>query len=439
MDPDAFGSGRHTCRNRELKRRVMKIDKIFGRELFNAAGVPTLSCEIVLEDGTFVSASIPSDPLTEQEGFFVLRDGGSRCKGQGLLKAIYNIESIVAPALIGKIPEVHVGDALLAELDGTAQRSKLGANVTLAVSMAMCKAQAAVEELELFEVIAQLQGSASVSLPFPLLTIANGGNILQNGLYFQGILLVPVGAENFRTALEYALQVFHTYQALLIADKKAVGITESGGIFSTYADTFESFEYVTKALKLTGLESSFVIGVDAGADRLYDAFSQTYTWGNEQKTATQLIEVYRRLCDSYPLYSLENGLSWQDVEGGRKLYEALGSAIQLASNDGFSHSATLLQGLDAQRVTNASVIRLAGVSTVTELLESVQFAQTHGLNTIIACSAGETEETFLADVAVGTSSGQIQAGGGSRSEFLAKYNRLLFIEDLLASELLNRA
>ncbi len=417
----------------------MKIEKIFGRELFNGSGMPALSCEIVLEDGTFVSASVPSDPLMEQEGFYVLKDGGSRCDGYGLQKAAYAIESVVAPVLLGKTPELFVCDALLSELDGTARRENIGANVTLAVSMAVCKAQAALEELELFEVIAQLQDSASVSLPFPLVTVASGGTALDNGLPFQGVLLVPVGAENFRTALDYALIVFQLYKKLLEADHKLVYVSEAGGFSSVYKDMYKPFEYIMKALKTAGLESSFVLGIDAGADKWYDVSTETYLMGKQQKKTDYLIDMYKKLYDSYPLYSLENGLSWQDLGGGKKLFDLFGSTIQIASNDGFSHSATLLQGLDTQPVTNASVIRLAGVSTVTELLESIQFSQTHGLNTIIACSAGETEETFLADVAIGTSAGQIQAGGGSRSEFLAKYNRLLFIEDLLASELLNRA
>ncbi len=417
----------------------MKIEKVFGREIFNASGFPALSCEIVLEDGTLVSASVPSDPLMEEEGFFVLRDGGTRCGGTGVQKAIQIIDTVIAPVLIGKIPEVDVGDALLSQLDETSQRSKLGANVTLAVSMALCKAQAAREEVELFEMIAQLQCSASVSIPFPLLEIASGGTVLRNGLPFQGISLVPVAVGNFRTALEYALTIFHTYKELLQADKKIFTYAASGGISCVYKDVFEPFDYIMQALKKTGFEGLFVVGINAESQKFYDPISEKYEWGLEHKTASQMIELYQKIYDKYPLYSLQNGLSWQDFKGSRDLYDALGGYLQLANNDGFSHSATLLQGLDTQKVTNASIIRLVGASTVTELLESIQFCQTHGLNTIISSSEGETEETFLSDLAVGTSSGQIQAGGGSGSEFIAKYNRLLFIEDLLVSDLLSRA
>ena len=417
----------------------MKIEKVFGREIFNASGFPALSCEIVLEDGTLVSASVPSDPLMEEEGFFVLRDGGTRCGGRGFQKAIHIIDTVIAPVLIGKIPEVDRGDALLSQLDETSQRSKLGANVTLAVSMALCKAQAASEEVELFEIIAQLQGSASVSIPFPLLEIAHGGTVEHNGLPFQGISLVPVAVGNFRTALEYALTIFHTYKELLQADKKIFTYADSGGISCVYKDVFEPFDYIMQALKQTGFDGLFVIGINAEAQKFYNQLSETYQWGMESKTAIDMIQLYQKIYDKYPLYSLQNGLAWQDFKGSKDLYDALGASLQLASNDGFCHSATLLQGLDTQKVTNASIIRLVGASTVTELLEAIQFCQTHGLNTIIASSEGETEETFLADLAVGTSSGQIQAGGGSGSEFIAKYNRLLFIEDLLVSDLLNRA
>lgn len=417
----------------------MKINKVFGREIINSSGVPALSCELVLEDGTFVSASVPSDPLSEQEGLFILKDGGTRCAGQGLQKAVYNLESVVGPAFMGKVPEVHVLDAVLSELDATSERKNLGANVTLAASLAVCKAQAAVEQLEVFETIAQLQGCASVSLPFPLINIVGGGKDLKNGFPFKNVMLVPVGAQNFRMALEHALTVFHEYKALLKRQGRMTAIADGGGIFSTYVDPQEPFELLMKALENTGMESVFVLGIDAAADQLFNPVTKTYAWNSEQKTADQLIALYKKLCDSYPLYSLENGLSWQDIEGGAALFEDLGGTIQLAANQGFVHSATLLQGLDMQHVTNASIVRLAEISTLTEFLESVSSCQNQGLNTIIACSNGETDENILADLAVGTSSGQVQGGGVSRGEFLAKYNRLLFIEDLLSSELLNHA
>lgn len=417
----------------------MKINKVFGREIINSSGLPALSCEIVLEDGTFIAASVPSDPLSDEEGLFVLKDGGSRCSGQGLQKAVYNLESVVGPAFIGKVPEVHVFDAILSELDGTAERKNLGANVTLAASLAICKAQAAVEQLEVFETIAQLQGCASVSLPFPLINVVSGGKVLANGFPFQNVMLVPVGAQNFRIALEYALTVFREYKSLLRKRGRIVAITAGGGIFSTYTTSYEPFDLLMEALKNTAMESVFVFGIDAAADQLFDSRTKMYSWGSEQKTAAQLIDVYKKLCDSYPLYSLENGLSWQDLQGGVSLFDELGGTIQLAANQGFINSATLLQGLDTQHANNASIIRLAEVSTVTEFLEAVSSCQNQGLNVVIANSIGETNEDILADLAVGTSAGQIQAGGGARGEHLAKYNRLLFIEDLLSSELLSHA
>ncbi len=417
----------------------MKISKVFGREIVNSCGVPALSCEMVLEDGTFISASVPSDPLSDQEGLFILRDGGSRCAGQGLQKAVYNLESVVGPAFMGKVPEVHVFDALLSELDSTPERKNLGANVTLAASLAVCKAQAAVEQMEVFETVAQLQGCASVSLPFPLINVVNGGKNVSNGFPFQNVMLVPVGAQNFRMALEHAITVFHEYAALLKKQGRMTAIAESGGIFSTYTSPYEPFDLIMEALEKTKMENVFVLGIDAAADQLFDPRTHTYSWNTEQKTADELIAIYKKLCDSYPLYSLENGLAWQDIKGGNSLFDALGGTIQLAANQGFMHSSTLLQGLGASHVTNASVIRLAEVSTVTEFLESVSSCQNQGLNTVIACSTGETDENILADLAVGTSSGQVQAGGASRGEYLAKYNRLLFIEDLLSSELLSHA
>jgi|GEM_PF-2085925 len=417
----------------------MKISKVFGREIVNSCGVPALSCEIVLEDGTFVSASVASDPLNDQEGLFILKDGGVRCAGQGLQKAVYNLESIVGPAFMGKIPEVHVLDAILSELDGTAGKTNLGANVTLAASLAVCKAQAAVEQMEVFETVAQLQGCASVSLPFPLINALSGGKFLSNGFPFQNVMLVPVGAQNFRMALEHTLMVFHEYRAILKKQDRMTSITESGGILSSYIDPYEPFELLMTALKNTDMENVFVLGIDAAADQLFDIRTNTYAWGAEQKTADQLINIYKKLCDSYPLYSLENGLAIHDIRAGNSLFDALGGTIQLAANQGFAYSSMLLHESGAHQVRNASIIRLTDVSTLTEFLELVSSCQNQGLNTVVACSNGETDENILADLAVGTSSGQIQAGGASRGEFLAKYNRLLFIEDLLSSELLSHA
>ncbi len=414
----------------------MKINKVFGRELFNSEGMPVLSCEIVLDDGTFVSATVPTDSRMEQEGFSVLTDGGKRCGGQGLYKAVHMIDSIVAPALEAKEPELVIVDALLSELDGTAEKKKLGANVTLAVSMAVCKAQAAAEELELFEMISQIQGSSSVSLPFPLLTLLSGGESSAH-MPFTGVMLVPVGAQNFRIAIESTLTVFHAYRSILRNKKRNFSITEVGAIESNYFSVYEPFDFMAQALKETGLEQSFVIGLDAATDGLFDQETGLYTWSGQKKTAQELTDFYKILCDKYPIYSLENGLSWRDIDGGGQLFELLGGSIQLATDIGFMHSATLLQGLGARPVTNAIIIRLTSASTVTELLESVAFCQNHGMNAVISSGTGETEETFIADLSVGTSSGQIQAGGGVHSQNSAKYNRLLCIEDLLAAELLN--
>ena len=426
-------------KNKKKKRSVVKINHIAGREIFSSSGEPTLCCDIILEDGKQVVASIPSDPLMEQEGYFVCYDGGSRCGGKGMQKAVSHIDSLIAPAFLGKEPDLFVLDAILSELDGTSERSTLGANVTLVTSMAICKAQAIVQEAELFETIAQLQGSSSVSLPFPLMTVISGGKELQNGFPFEAVFLVPVGAQNYKIALEYALVVFHDYKKRLKSVNKKMCITDCGGI-SSFCDSFyQPIDLLIESLKSTGLESYFVIGFDAKADTLYDSQKKLYEWAGKEKTAQEMILFYQELCGSYPVYSLENALSWQDIEGSRALFETLGSSVQIAMNEGFVHSATLLQGLDAQCMANASIIRLAGASTVSELLESISFCQSYGLNTVISVGQGETEETFLADLAVGTSSGQVQAGGGARSEFMAKYNRLLYIEDFLASQLLDRA
>ncbi len=416
----------------------MKINRIVGREVFTASGEPTLCCDIVLENEKQVSAILPIDETMEQEGYFVCYDGGSRYNGKGMQKAVMHIDTLIAPALLGKEPDLFVIDAVLSELDGTTERTTLGANVTLAVSMAVCKAQAVAQDIELFEVIAQLQDSHSVSLPFPLMTIVNEGLASSAEFPCSSIFVVPVGAQNFKTALEYGLTIFDDYKKQLIALQKKFTITADGAISFVYDSFFEPLDILKKTLQEAELENFFVIGFDIKAHSFYDQKKELYLWRNKEFSSDALINFYQMLVEKYPVYSFENALSWHDIQGNKKLFESLGSSVQIASNDGFIHNATLLQGLHAERLVNASIINSMEYSTISELLEAILFAQSSGLNTIIKGSQSETEDTFLADLTVGTSSGQIQIGGGAHSQYMAKYNRLLLIEDFLATQLLQR-
>lgn len=415
----------------------MKISRLSGREIFDSRGVPALACEIVLEDGTFIVASVPSGASCGNNEAKELRDGGDRLLGKGLLKAVHNLDHIVAPALIGKKPDVMVADALLLNLDGTSDKSGLGANVTLAASIAVCKAQAAIHERDVFELIAELYGSESVSLPFPLINVINGGVHTNNGLPIQEIMLVPVGAQNFRVSLEYALNVFHELKNILIKKNKGTGVGDEGGFAPFFDSVYEPFDYLIEALNNTGLKDFFVLAIDVAANQFYDASSKTYQWEGKQLSSDEMLTFYQKLADTYPLYSIEDGMAEDDIEGWKKLFDALGDKLQIVGDDLFvTQSKRIVSGL-SEGVANAVIIKPNQVGTVSETLEAITLCHATGANVVISHRSGETNEDFIADLAVGTSAGQIKIGGPCRGERMAKYNRLLCIEDMLTMGLLD--
>lgn len=417
----------------------MKISKLTGREIFDSRGMPTLSCELILDDGTFITASVPSGASCGSHEALELRDGGERLFGKGLLKAIHNLDHIVAPALVGKIPDVMVSDALLMNLDGTPNKNKLGANVMLAASVAVCKAQAVVQEKEPFELIAELYGSESVSLPFPLVNVINGGAHATNGLPIQEIMLVPVGAQNFRISLEYAVTVFYELKQILLKENKTTGVGDEGGFAPSFKTVYEPFDYLVQALENTGLKDFFVLAIDVAANEFYDQKSKKYNWFNEKRTAEQMIELYQELADSYPLYSIEDGMAEDDWEGWTQLFEKLGSSLQIVGDDIFaSQTKKIAAGLEIG-VANGVIIKPNQVGTLSETLEAITLCHSAEVNVIISHRSGETNDDFIADLAVGTSAGQIKAGGPCRGERMAKYNRLLYIEDMLTMGLLDKA
>lgn len=417
----------------------MKISRIVGREIFDSRGLPTVSCEVVLDDGTLVEASVPSGA---SKGFceaFELRDGGKRLHGLGVSKAIQNIDSLLAPQLVGKEPDLIEMDALMCSLDGTPEKTNLGANAILAVSMALARAQAVVEEMELFELLASLHGADSVSLPFPMLNVINGGAHANNGFPLQELLLVPVGAQNFRTSLECALTVFQELKHELLRQKKLVGIGDEGGYVSDFSSVEEAFDIVVTVLQKTGLEDLFVLAMDVAADQLYNQNTQDYRWVGTQKKSTQeLVAWYQKMVKTYPIFSIEDGFAQRDKEGWEALSSSLSSTVQIVGDDIFCTRIENIYEAVQNETANAAIIKLNQIGTVSETLQTIAYCQKNGINPIISHRSGETNDSFIADLAVATSSGQIKAGGGCRGERMAKYNRLLFIEDMLTLGILNQ-
>ncbi len=422
--------------NMEIK---MKIAHIVAREIFDSRGWPTVQCEIVLDNGRSVLASVPAGISTSAYEAVELRDGGSRLYGQGVRKAVENIEHIIAPILIGHEPNGIEMDLKIIELDGTPDKSKLGANALLAVSMAVYKAEALVENMELYELVAVLMDADTVSIPYPLLNVINGGIHGNNTLRIQEFLVVPVGAPNFRAAFEAGVMVYHELKSILKQNGKSVAVGDEGGFASAFENDYEALDYLLEAINRAGEHNtlSCVIALDVAASQFYESESGLYVWHGKHLTSDEMIELYADLIERYPIYSIEDGLSQDDWQGWSKMTQQLGSKAQIVGDDLFATNLyRIAVGLQEQAATSV-VIKPNQIGTITESLQAVHFCKSQGLNTIVSHRSGETDENFIADLAVGASVGQIKAGSCARGERLAKYNRLLAIEDSLTLSLLD--
>lgn len=410
----------------------MKITKIIGREIYDSRGWPTVQCELLLDDSTWVTASVPSGLSRGRHEACELLDGGKRLWGRGVLRAIENIEYVIAPALVGKEPHAQELDMMVLELDGTQDKSHLGANAMLAVSMALYRAQAAYEEVELFELFARLLNLDTVSMPFPQFNMINGGVHADNKLCVQEMLVVPVGTHHFRSAMEYAIAVSHELKALLQRYGRSTLLGDEGG-FAPHLSIDEALLSLCEVIdRVSGEdETRSVLALDMAASQLFDAEKGVYTIQGRHMNTDELIEWYQQLVEIYPIYSLEDPLAEDDWEGWIKIMQCLGDKIQIVADDlCVTNTERIVRAIEEEAMT-AVVIKPNQVGTITETLQAIQLCRQHEINTIISHRSGETNDNFIADLSVGSSSGQIKAGGCSRGERMAKYNRLLAIEDTL--------
>lgn len=418
----------------------MKIAKITAREIFDSRGMPTIECELILENGSTVTASVPSGLSRGANEAFELRDGGQRLMGKGVLKVIENIEGIIAPALVGKEPDVISMDLELIERDGTANRSKLGANTMLAVSIAVARAQAVINEMELYELIAYLCDHSSVTLPFPMFNIINGGvHTPESNLRIQEIMVVPVGAQSFRICLESVVMLYNRLKVTLKKKKKCVSFGDEGGLSADFFDDQEALDILMGVIEKEQKESGnrFVLALDIAASQFYNRKKNLYDWAGNSMGTQQLIELYTTLVAQYPIYSLEDGLSEHDYEGWQALTKELSGNVQLIGDDLFcTNPLAIVQGIE-QRMATGVVIKPNQVGTVTETLQAIKLCSENDLISVVSHRSGETNDTFIVDLAVGTSSGYVKAGGITRGERLAKYNEFLRIEDELMFSLLD--
>ena len=408
---------------------------IHAREILDSRGNPTVEVDVTLEDGTMGRAAVPSGASTGALEANELRDGDAkRYGGKGVRKAVQNVEKLIAPELAGMIcTEQMAIDRAMIALDGTPNKSKLGANAMLGVSMAMARAAADALGLPLYR---YLGGPLSRTIPVPMMNILNGGAHSTNTVDFQEFMIVPVGAPTFKEGLRMGAEVFHALKKVLVKRKLSTGVGDEGGFAPDLKNDEEALTVIIEAIEAAGYEpgTQVCIALDPAASELYAKGKYTFKKsGAGVKDADAMIEMYAKWLAKYPIVSIEDGLAEDDWNGWSKLTDALGDRVQLVGDDIFvTNAAILARGIE-EDVANAILIKLNQIGTVTETLETIELARRNGYQSVISHRSGETEDTFLADFAVATNAGQIKTGSASRTDRVAKYNQLLRIEEELGA------
>ena len=412
---------------------MTEIIDVFAREILDSRGNPTVEVEVTLSSDVTGRASVPSGASTGEHEMIELRDGDKkRYLGKGVEKAIENVIYKIGPTIIGmdSLYQQEIDYAMI-ELDGTENRGNLGANAILGVSLACARATAEVTGLPLYRYIG---GIAARELPIPMMNILNGGQHADNNVDIQEFMIMPVGAENFREGLRMCSEVFHHLKAVLKGKGYNTAVGDEGGFAPNLQSNAEAIELIIQAIKKAKYKpgKDIFLALDAAASSFYHNGQYLLSAEkNPKKTAREMVQFYLDLVEKYPIISIEDGLAEDDWEGWKILTDTLGSRIQIVGDDIFVTNKTRLEKGIAQGVANSILIKLNQIGTLTETLETIERARKAGYTTVISHRSGETEDTFMADVAVALNCGQIKSGSVSRSERLAKYNQLLRIEEEL--------
>lgn len=410
------------------------IVDLYAREVLDSRGNPTVEAEVLVEGGVVGRASVPSGASTGRYEAVELRDGGERFMGKGVRKACDHVEGEIREALLGMdVFEQALIDRTMILLDGTSNKSRLGANAILAVSMACARAAAELSGQSLFR---YLGGVHAHVMPVPLMNIINGGKHADNTLDFQEFMIAPVGAANFREALRMGAEIFHTLKGILKERGLSTAVGDEGGFAPALSDNEEAVELILSATEKAGYRpgEEVYIAIDAAASELWDEASQRYIRfksTQEALTTDQLIRLWESWSAKYPIFSIEDALGEEDWRGWQALTASLGQRVQLVGDDLFvTNTERIRRGID-EGVANAVLIKLNQIGTLTETLDAIRLATTQGYRVIISHRSGETEDSFIADLAVAVNAGQIKTGSLSRSDRTAKYNQLLRIEEEL--------
>jgi enolase len=408
------------------------IEDVVAREILDSRGNPTVEVDVYLEDGIVGRFSVPSGASTGAHEALELRDGDrSRYGGKGVLKAVENVNETIRPELLemDATDQLAIDEALI-ELDGTPTKSKLGANAILGVSLAVAKAAALALDLPLYR---YLGGVGARTLPVPMLNILNGGRHAENSTDLQEFMVMPVGADTFTEALQMGAQVFHALKTELHDRKLTTTVGDEGGFAPSLPSNKDALEVIVTAIERAGYKpgEEVLLAIDAAATEFYEGGKYTLAREGRTLTSAEMVDLYSRWVDQYPIISLEDGLAEDDWEGWRLLTERLGDRLQLVGDDLFvTNSERLARGIE-QGIGNSILVKVNQIGTLTETLAAMELAKRSRYTAVVSHRSGETEDTTIADIAVATNAGQIKTGAPSRSERVAKYNRLLRIDEEL--------
>ena len=407
---------------------MVYIENVYADEVLDSRGNPTVRAVVELSDGTVADAIVPSGASTGSKEAIELRDGDDRYFGKGVLKACENVNGIIANELIGLSPfdQAEI-DKIMIDLDGTENKSKLGANAILGVSMAVARASARSLDLPLYR---YLGGSNGVILPTPMLNVINGGSHADNSVDFQEYMIMPTGFDNFSDALRASVETYHSLKKLLAENGHLTALGDEGGFAPNLSSNEEPLEYLVKAIEKAGYKAGeeITIAMDVASSEIYKDGKYILASENRELTSGELVDYYANLCEKYPIVSIEDGLDENDWEGWKILTEKLGNKIQLVGDDLFvTNKKILTQGIK-EGIANAILIKPNQIGTVTETMQTVRLAQRNGYKCVMSHRSGESEDTFIADFAVALNCGEIKTGAPARGERNAKYNRLFAIE-----------
>ena len=407
------------------------IEQITAREILDSRGNPTIEAEVLLIGGEVGRAAVPSGASTGEHEAVELRDADKkRYGGKGVLKAVHNVQEIIAPEIEGMeaLDQAEIDAALIA-LDGTKNKAKLGANALLAVSMATARAAAAYVELPLYK---YLGGPNARLLPLPMMNILNGGAHADNNVDFQEFMVIPVGAETFRDALQTGAEIFHALKAVLKKAGLATSVGDEGGFAPNLRSNEEAIETILEAINQAGYKTTrdVMLALDPAASEFYDGTSYVFKKSDKRKLSSdEMVAYWKNWAEQYPIISIEDGMAENDWDGWKTLTDELGEQMQLVGDDLFVTNTKFLQKGIAQGCANSILIKVNQIGTLTETLDCIELAKTHNRTAVISHRSGETEDPFIADLAVATGAGQIKTGSLSRTDRIAKYNQLLRIEE----------